>query len=69
MKDDAKLHSLSKKQMKMSPIITSAEVSDGEGSVSSFTDTDSSHRLCLLLRIFQSSHARSNCGYKSLGVL
>ena len=69
MKDDAKLHSLSKKQMEMSPIITSAEVSDGEGSVSSFTGTDSSHRLCLLLRTFQSSHARSNCGYMRVGVM
>lgn len=53
MKDDAKLHSISKKQIEMSPIITSAEVSDGAGSVSSFTDTDSSHRLCLLLRTFR----------------
>lgn len=70
MKDDAKLHDLIKKQKEKPPIITSAEVSGGrELCLASLTDTDSSHRLYLLLETSQRSHTRSHSGYRRLGLL
>lgn len=57
MKDDAKLHDLIKKQKEKLPIVTSAEVSGGrELCLASLTDTDSSHRLYLLLKTSEDSY-------------
>lgn len=70
MKDDGKLHDLIKKQKEKLPIVTSAEVSGGrELCLASLTDTDSSHRLYLLLETSQRTHTRSHCGYKRLELL